>query len=508
MRAFEAKTNSPRYDSTAKAPDDLRIAVSFRSRESGIGLTKLDARLSSASVAVAAPDPLQIDRAVEELRRRGFQVSGRGSMSLSVRGSRGLFEKIFGTVLSEVRLDAKQDYSTHRVFYPAAGAPWKPDAQLSQVIDDAYIQWPHIYMGAARGRLRPAAGAKAALRGATPPKVSYFHLDVLRDVPRLLNVGPIRKQGGRGKGVRVAMIDTGFAHGHPFFRKHRFGSTVVLAPGAINRSTDPGSHGTGESANVFAIAPQATFIGVKLENDDDPQGGASILEGLQEALKHSPHVISVSMGYDLRAADGRSALSALPSGLKALEAEIQATVAKGITVVFSAGNGHYAFPGQMPEVLSSGGTFVDSTGAMRASDYASAFRSLIYSGRNVPDFCGLVGLLPHADYIMLPVPPGAEIDADNAAHDGTRSDDGWAVFSGTSAAAPQVAAVCALLLEKNPGLTPADIQAVLARTSRDVTGGHANPASDPAGQGVPAGTGTDGATGSGLIDAFAAWAQV
>jgi len=29
----------------------------------------------------------------------------------------------------------------------------------------------------------------------------------------------------------------------------------------------------------------------------------------------------------------------------------------------------------------------------------------IYSGRQVPDFCGLVGLLPHADYIMLPVPP-------------------------------------------------------------------------------------------------------
>jgi hypothetical protein len=37
--------------------------------------------------------------------------------------------------------------------------------------------------------------------------------------------------------------------------------------------------------------------------------------------------------------------------------------------------------------------------------------------------------------------------------------------------------------------------------------GRANPASDPAGRGVPAGPGADGATGAGLVDAFAAWQQ-
>jgi len=149
---------------------------------------------------------------------------------------------------------------------------------------------------------------------------------------------------------------------------------------------------------------------VKLENDSDPSGGASILEGFQEALRHQPHIISVSMGYDLRAPDGQSGLDQLPGSLKALEAEIHAAIASGIVVVFSAGNGHYSFPGQMPDVVSAGGVFVDSNGLMQVSDYASAFRSPIYSGRQVPDFCGLVGLLPHADYIMLPVPPSQEID--------------------------------------------------------------------------------------------------
>ena len=113
-----------------------------------------------------------------------------------------------------------------------------------------------------------------------------------------------------------------------------------------------------------------------------------------------PHVISISMGYDLRDQATGQQLTQLPNGLKALEAEIQAAIASGIVVVFSAGNGHYSFPGSMPEVVSAGGVFVDARGAMQASDYASAFASAVYSGRSVPDFCGLVGLLPHAAYSL------------------------------------------------------------------------------------------------------------
>ena len=415
-------------------------------------------------------------------------------MTVSVRGTRALFEQVFGTHLAPVRMDHAMAYSAAAIYYPPPGAPWNPDPALAALIDDAYIQWPHIYLSG------PAATRR-------PPEVPYFHLDVLEDVPAKLNVPPIHRERNLGEGVRIAMIDTGFDHSHPFFTDNGFTSSVVLAPSATNRATDPGSHGTGESANVFAIAPKVTFIGVKLGDDADPNGGASILEGFQEALKHKPHIITVSMCYDLRSPDGRAELGALPNGLKPLEAEIQAAIAAGILVVFSAGNGHYAFPASMPEVLAIGGAFVAENGAMRASDYASAFTSTIYSGRHVPDVCGLVGLLPDADYIMLPVPPGQQIDSANAAHDGTGADDGWAVFSGTSAAAPQIAAVCALLLQKNPHLTPAEIKALLVRTAIDVREGSANPASDPEGAGVKAGPGVDGATGAGLVDAFAAWQQ-
>ena len=173
----------------------------------------------------------------------------------------------------------------------------------------------------------------------------------------------------------------------------------------------------------------------------------------------------------------------------------------------------FSFPGMMPEIISAGGVFVDQNGNLQASDYASAYASKIFPGRHVPDFCGLVGLLPHANYIMLPVPPGSKTDIESAqppdgGGDGTRADDGWAVFSGTSSAAPQLAGVCALLLEKNNSLTPSDIKAVLRRTARTVAKGHANPDSSDNGIGLRASQSDTGAAGAGLIDAFAAWQQV
>ena len=510
MKPAQAVGTTERASKTSKPSDELRIAVTFRRRQDRLGPTKLAARLSSASINSFHPDPVDMDKALHELSQRGFRLTAKGKLTASVRGPRKLFEQTFGTRLKQFNLSKAQNCSAHSFYFPPPGAPWNPDPAIMDLIDDAYIQWPHIYMGKKKKKKKPAQSSISA----TPPHVNYFHLEMPLDVPRLLNASRVHLAGGTGKGIRVVMIDSGFFHSHPYFTSHGYSSSVVLANGAANVKQDGNGHGTGESANIFGVAPGATFIGVKLDNESDPQGGASILEGFQEAIKHSPHVISCSMGYDLCPSDpatGRRTsnvpLPTLPNNLVALEAEIQAAVASGVVVVFSAGNGHVSFPGMMPEVISAGGVFVDQNGNMQASDYASAFPSRIYSGRNVPDFCGLVGMQPHADYIMLPIPPGCEIDNENAAHDGTAVRDGWGVFSGTSAAAPQLAGVCALLREKNPSATPAEIKSTLQRTCVDVTSGSSNSASNN-GVALTAGIGVDSATGGGLVDAFAAWNQI
>src|SRR5206468_9617720 len=94
-----------------------------------------------------------------------------------------------------------------------------------------------------------------------------------------------------------------------------------------------------------------------------------------------------------------------------LAAAVANAVRLGIVVVFSAGNGQWGFPGQHPDVISAGGTYLKSNGTFEATPYASGFASQVYAGRNVPDVCGLVGLPPRAQYIMLPVEPGDTLDA-------------------------------------------------------------------------------------------------
>ena len=336
--------------------------------------------------------------------------------------------------------------------------------------------------------------------------MDYHHLRVPGDLSLLMNASRVHRNGTTGLGVKVAMIDSGFYIQHPYYLAMNYNMSRILGPGATAVEHDENGHGSAEAGNIMAIAPDVTFIGVK--------SGPNLTAAFKETVRQSPDIISVSLGFDLRRSDSLPQPS-LPGFLRALEAEIADAVASGITVVFSAGNGHIAFPGMHPDVISAGGAFIDEDQQMQASDYASAFSSVIYPGRNVPDVTGLVGMRPHASYIMLPLEPGCKIDQDGSADDGTGADDGWSVISGTSAAAPQLADVCALLKEKDPGLSPAEIKAVLARTARDVTTGQANEASNPVRVGnqvefvpIQAGLAADGATGHGLVDAFAAWQQV
>ncbi|MEU3341955.1 S8 family serine peptidase [Streptomyces sp. NPDC006668] len=79
--------------------------------------------------------------------------------------------------------------------------------------------------------------------------------------------------------------------------------------------------------------------------------------------------------------------------------------------------------------------------------------------------------------------------------------DGWARFSDTSAAAPQVAGEAAVLLGALPHLTPGQVTQALADTATDITVGHGHPRF-----GNQAGPGPDAATRTGLINVSAALA--
>ena len=132
------------------------------------------------------------------------------------------------------------------------------------------------------------------------------------------------------------------------------------------------------------------------------------------------------------------------------------------------------------------------------ASYASSFDSSLYPGRHVPDLCGLTGNAvkingaTRAPSLMLPVQPGSSLDGISPSTGA--GNDGWGLFSGTSAACPQVAGVAALMLEKDPTLTPKEVKTKLLKAARDVKKGKSS-------SGDTAAAGWDPATGAGLVDA-------
>ena len=347
------------------------------------------------------------------------------------------------------------------------------------------------------------------------PAKSYWHLRVPNDVALALNANKVHRQGITGKGVKIAMVDSGH-YKHPWFEEHGYRiEPVKLGPGATDPGKDEHGHGTGESANIFSIAPDVTLYPVKMAK-------ANAASAFIQAIFLKPDIITCSWGSNQK--------SRLSASNKILRDAITYAWNEGIVVIFSSGNGHWGFPGQHPDVISVGGVFMHRNGSLEASNYASGFNSKIYRNpqRIVPDVCGLTGMNspngkpPGAMYIMLPVEPSCELDKElfndvNAVHyqtqyddntswgDETANDDGWAVFSGTSAAAPQIAGLVALMKQARPNLKPDEIRTILMDTARDVITGHSNTATDG---GSPAMAGPDSATGHGLVNAFDAITKI
>ena len=455
--------------------DQIQVRLVPKNKE-GESITMHFGEMTPQVAKQYAPDPGRASEACRPTANMGIKAKITRNNSLTGTISRETLQSVFKTELVEkkTKVEGVSLYSK-KSFWTATKELKVPD-DLKDTIAFAYFPTPPEFFAISF----------------IPPNVSVYHLRLM-DVLRSLNGGNCHRRGWTGRNIRIAMTDTGFAN-HPYFNSQGYNIERVSTPTTQHPMIDTSGHGTGESANALVMAPDCHFIGVK-HNDYSA-------EALETALDQAPHIVTNSWGWDIDRQSKDTIQQNNPNLYNEIidvENIINDAIGDGTVMIFSAGNGHRAFPASIPDVLAIGGVTVEQTGKLKASSYASSFRSQLYPGREVPDVCAIVGEYttnkPLKGHIMLPVPNDSELEGENMP--GSQSKKGWGIFSGTSASAPQTAGIVALLLQINPNLSPNQIKSILSDTAIDITRG--TTASDDT-----AHIGYDHATGAGFINTFEA----
>lgn len=318
--------------------------------------------------------------------------------------------------------------------------------------------------------------------GADPLKPQQWHLKNLGSIEgkrytRIkagedLNVEAAWNSGLNGDGIRVAVVDDGLDMTHPDlrpnivdgshnYRRQSLGENRYSSRIAGNKDwpvpcTEDDSHGTSVAGIIAArdyngiggsgIAPRASLVGYNLLAFGDER---NILDALSRDIDKN-HISNNSWGPN---DDGQ--LNKPASGWTAFNDALAKGLNKGrnglgVLYVFSGGNG--AWEGD----YSSADSATSSRGVITVCAVDAAGERSPYSERGA-------NLTVCAPSGRSTTPATAPEITTTAVKDKYTED-----FGGTSAAAPMVSGVAALMLQANPRLTWRDVPLILARTARQV----------------------------------------
>ncbi|MEV0458954.1 S8 family serine peptidase [Catellatospora methionotrophica] len=254
--------------------------------------------------------------------------------------------------------------------------------------------------------------------------------------------------GFDGKGVDVAILDTGVDANHPDLAG-RIGQArnFTDSPDAVDRH----GHGTHVAATVGGtgaasggtrkgVAPAANLLVGKVLDDGGSGSESWVIAGMEWAVESGAEVVSMSLGGS--ASDGQDPLSLAVDRL---------TASSGALFVIAAGNEGSEYSVGSPGAAASALT----VGAVDRDDNLADFSS---RGPRVGD----EGLKPEI------TAPGVGIIAARAAGTsmGTVVDANYTTVSGTSMATPHVAGAAALLAQAHPGWNAAQLKNALVSTAR------------------------------------------
>ncbi len=321
----------------------------------------------------------------------------------------------------------------------------------------------------------------------------------------LVNADQVWAEGFTGEGAIVAVMDTGINYNHHDITNNMwihpdypgFGYNFVNNNHNTMDNQSHGTHcagtvaGTGAAGTGTGIAPGATIMNLKVLDDGGGGTEAGVWASIEFAVNYGAHVMSLSLGWQHSWGPDRSMWRTTMNN--ALSAGVIAAVAAGNEGSWgSPPPGQVRTPGDVPppwlhpdQTLQGGVSAVVSVGSTTSSDALSGFSSKgPVTWQNIA---------PFNDY---PYNPGMGLIRPDVTAPGSdilslvhNNNTGYTVKSGTSMATPAVAGLMALMISKNPNLTPEEISQIIEESA------------------IPMTTGKSNTFGSGRIDALAAIMQ-
>ena len=250
---------------------------------------------------------------------------------------------------------------------------------------------------------------------------------------KMIKVPYVWDKGEFGEGTVVAVLDTGVMMNHPDFENTRFADPYNAVDDSTD-VTDSVGHGTGVAGIIGAsynngrgltgVMPQATIMPVKVMNNATSGTYSRIIKGLNYAVDNSADVVNMSLGDTNEST--------------ALNEACDQAAAKGVILVASAGNDgedSIYYPAAYSSVVSVGSIEQDG----EHSDFST-----------------------HNEYVDAAAPGRGILTSSKS---GTKV--GYYSMTGTSASAPQVAAMAAMVKKVDRSVDCTGFMDILKRSCID-----------------------------------------
>jgi len=111
---------------------------------------------------------------------------------------------------------------------------------------------------------------------------------------------------GRGRGIRIAILDSGVEWSHPALSTARCGDDIILRQDHGRLVSEPGAgedvfgHGTAVAGILHALAPEAELGSFRVLDHSNQARSEIICEGARLALDRGYHILNCSFGARLR----------------------------------------------------------------------------------------------------------------------------------------------------------------------------------------------------------------